>query len=423
MDILNELDVLPNCPFFTMKVADKLKQLFGTFIYQNGRYDVVHKDDAYGSYWRVRTKHASARPVVLISHMDHPALVFDRKGKGYPLGSIGGTGLKASTSIATQSAQVHLFTPAGEFIRESEVVINTNNTAFQLKGEIPNRPETIGIWQVGKPQVRNGVLYCRSADNHIPTSIALKALEELIGLKADFDITIVFPAVEEIYQLSMTELCLRRSVPVLGFDEDVIFIVLEAMEMLWSEGQGKIAERLKLLIPTYSDGPLIKVNDSNVVYGEKSRSSQNFAEALLVNSGLRLGIAFQNTISGGVSDATALSVLTEYPHIACLAVPCHNKHNVSQEGRIVQETVNTSDVEASVRLIVNSVLNIQETETTHSLSKVLRQSRVASSEMVKQEGDIRIKLLQHNRPRIEKHFFLPKSADQILSLVRARLSL
>lgn len=423
VEIVRVLDGIPNCPFFTSAVSIELQKLLRTLTSVSDRYDASHFSDAYGLYWRVRTRNTFSTPVALVTHMDHPGIVFDKKGKGVPLGSIGGIGVKRANSILQKTAEVRLFSPNSDFLGVRTVMVYGESNHFQLIGDPPALDETVGIWNVGVPVVHNGELHCRSADNHVATAIALKALEHLITLNVDFDLTLIFPSLEEIYQLSMTELCIRGGVSVLDFDEDVVFLVLESMEMLWSEVHERFAMQHGLQPPTYSGGPLVKVNDSMAVYGCRSGIQSNMAESALVNAGLNLRIPFQNTVSAGVTDATALSSIGSYPHIAGLAVPCRNKHNISPQGRVVREVVSVRDIEDSVKMLVGSIINLDTPMAVRGISSMLRQSNLCDLGALRVQGKTRLELLRRNRPRIESGFFLPTSLGKFLRLTGARLGI
>jgi len=242
------------------------------------------------------------------------------------------------------------------------------------------------------------------------------ALESLVNVEAVFDITLILNSVEEIYQLSMTRQMLRDGIPEVGikFTDQTIFIVLEAMEMIGVQNTG-------LPQPNYTDGVLIKVNDAHVVYGQLSSSDSNLAEAMLLTVLKSSDRRYQHTASLGTSDATAIAALSPFPNIACLAIPCQNKHNVATDGAIVAEKVLTYDVHSAIE-VLGKMATMQELEPLQELLSVsLKNSDLVSHPTIKAAANARKRLLKHNAPRIEHRFFLSNSLWRKALLARTRL--
>ncbi len=274
--------------------------------------------------------------------------------------------------------------------------MHVENGALRTRKSL--KRNTVGMWHLANTTYSGETIRMRSADNHVATAMVLTTVSQIWSSGSSCDIQLVFTAVEEIYQLAMAGLNLRGSI---GSEDDCI-IVVEAMEMV-PHGSG---------YPSYTAGPLIKVNDGDVAYGVGANASYNLAEARLLQGATHT--RHQHAESGGYTDATSVSLLTSCPNIATLAVPCRNKHNVSTSGEVVPETVSYRDVVEGIGILKSAVL-LEPVDAEGVLSIQLRSTNVA------QRRRERVRAYRHNRARLAMGFYYPENILHWIGMVGSRL--
>lgn len=391
--MLQVLDEVPNVPFFTNKVLRTVRDMAKSVgLSGNG---VQIWSDSLGLYITLKRGKPTQR-IFLCSHLDHPGFVFDSNGIATSLGSVGGLGNRGVSSF-TKIAPMDLYTSSGKYLDTASVTIREGQLALETKVSA----NTVGMWHLENTSFTGQSLTMRSADNHVATAMLLQAASDIWQHKESVDLVLVFTTVEEVFQMSMTGMCLRENAgkPI---REDSVFIMVEAMEMKPSQGGN----------PSYDHGPLIKVNDAEVGYGCGSKQHGNVAEMLLLNAAARG--QYQHTYSGGYTDATALSLLTRCPNIATLAIPCQHKHNVTSQGVVTPEQVKLHDVLLGIE-ILKSAVYLEEWETVGLLSPNLRSK--ASGEKKRE----RVNKYRQNRVRLAWNFYHPVTPIQWVGLAANRV--
>lgn len=388
--ILRGLDGIPNVPFFTKQTLNEVIR-FAKALGLSGR-GVRIWSDSMGLYVSLKRGSSNQR-IFLCSHLDHPGFVFDENGVGFPLGSVGGIGNRSVSSLA-KLTPMDLYDPKGGHIDTVDVHVEGGT----LRTIRPLKRNTVGMWHLANTAYSGETLRMRSADNHVATAMVLATASQIWASGNSCNLQLVFTAVEEIYQLAMAGLNLRGRI---GSENDCV-IVVEAMEMV-PHGSG---------YPSYTAGPLIKVNDGDVAYGVGAKANYNLAEARLLQGASQA--RYQHTESGGYTDATAVSLLTQCPNVATLAVPCHNKHNVSDSGEVVPETVSYRDVVEGIGILESAVL-LESTSSRDVLSTQLRSTSVA------QRRRERVKAYRHNRARLTMGFYYPENVLHWMGMVGSRL--
>ncbi len=387
---LKDLDEIPNVPFFTKVVRRKvvnLAQAFGL----NGR-GVHIWQDSLGLYISLNRGYQKQR-IFLCSHLDHPGFVFDEKGTGFPLGSVGGIGNRSVSNLGKLTL-MDLYSPEGQYI--DTIAVSPNNGTLSANKSL--KRNTIGMWHLDNTSYSGDTLQMRSADNHVATAMVLATASQIWASKNPCNIQLVFTAVEEIYQLAMTGLCLRNKI---GSLNDCV-IVVETMEMI-PYGSG---------YPNYTEGPLIKVNDGDIFYGAGANTDYNIAEARLLQGAKSL--RHQHSESGGYTDATAVSLLTQCAHVATLAVPCQNKHNVSNAGKIVPEMVSFKDIKEGIKILRNGVL------AKIPKHRAMLNTKRKSTNVLLRKGE-RVKAYKHNRARLAMGFYYPENIVHWIGMVVSRM--
>jgi hypothetical protein len=108
------------------------------------------------------------------------------------------------------------------------------------------------------------------------------------------------------------------------------------------------------------------------------------------------------------------------PHVACLALPCRNKHNINDNGKIVPEEVRIDDIETAIDLLYMCFTSELGTKEVSSLRDSLYQS-ISAEESSLRARSIREVLLKRNRPRIENQFYLANTLGKKWQLLKTRL--
>lgn len=390
LQVLNEV---PNVPFFTKKVLHTVEDLAKSMGLTGTGVQLWN--DSLGLYLSLK-KGGPTQRFFLCSHLDHPGFVFSNEGVATALGSVGGIRNLGVSSI-TQVAPMDLYTNSGKFLHTA--IISIQDEQLRLKTKV--RANTVGMWHLENTSFNGETMAMRCADNHVATTTILHAVADIWQNEEDVDLVLVFTAVEEIFQMSMTGMCLRKNAgkPI---RDDSIFILVEAMEMKSSQGGN----------PNYENGPLIKVNDNDISYGSGSKQDENFAETLLLNAASQK--QHQHTYSGGHTDATALSLFTRCPNIATLAIPCQHKHNVSSEGVVTPEKIRTQDMLVAIEILRKAV-TMREWNSVELLSTRLRNKTRGEDKLE------RIAKYKQNRARLALQFYYPVNLLQWAGLVTNRV--
>jgi putative aminopeptidase FrvX len=412
LDIARQLDIVPNVPFFRGAIEEKIiNEIIEPLRYVAGsKYQQTEFRDSYNIL--IRFKHNKARhQFVIVSHIDHPGFVFNRLGKGFALGSVGGIGNRGVEDIRGNVLPLNLFTVNGIYLGQAVPTLSGTTLHLPLS-TLPTASEIIGQWAIDTSQ-QGEFLLMRSADNHAATIVAYEAILKALSSHEEVDVTLVFTTVEEVYQLSATHLFgnpkLRES---LSLSRDAIYIVLEAMEMTrWDQSPEAAG-------PEYDSGPLIKINDGGIVYGDQV--VLNEAEMLLLQASSRVTGNVQYHLSAGSTDATAISIFSGCPHLATLALPCRNKHNVDEGGNIVAERIRIEDIHIATDLLYDCLTSEVEMVAVESLRNSLYRE-VETEVIALRARNIRSVLLKQNRPRIENQFYLANTLGRQLQLLWARI--
>ncbi|MFZ2664050.1 MAG: hypothetical protein WAX66_01685 [Patescibacteria group bacterium] len=395
--ILKTLDEVPNVPFFTNKISETVIKICEDM--EITKKDVVINKSFLGISLTIKIGEPTKR-IVLCSHLDHPGFVFNNNGLGRPLGSVGGIGNLGLSEI-TKPTEMDFYSSDGEYIGKSKVHIEGNRISCE---DLNLKRNTIGMWHLEDTSFLYPGIRMRSADNHVSTAVILYAVSKIMESLKDMELVLLFTSVEEIFQISMTGVCVEKCVAGKKISQDDVFIVLETMEI----------DPYEVSTIDYNGGPLIKVNDAEVPYGVGSEQKNNKAEAMLLKAAS--GLKHQHGLSSGHTDALALSLMTDCPNIATLAIPCQNKHNVTNLGVVTTENVNTEDVETSIE-ILKRLLKHGETEETGRLLSIKTAGDPKKLHDKKLE---RILKYKQNKPRLSLGFYYPENIFHWLLLAKSR---
>lgn len=390
LDYAHMLSQIPNAPFLhgplLQQIITILSNLGITPRTESSDFSRgIYALDDYCLYVRFQ-RGKPTYPLLLDSHLDHPAFVLDGRGRGAAFGSIGFE--RISHLLKKSPLDLRIFAPSGEFITIGKV---TNLEVFtaQIETSIPIPPNSHGVWNVPDFQRDDEYVWMYSADNMIVTDLMLALITQVARAPQhfpDLDVTFVFTFLEEVFEVSASALSMTGHTPFGALDERSIIIVLESMEavplmpilqgitiqslrdqrldddsqaVLRRIGQTRSAQSahplyqtLGLALPDSEAGVVIKVNDMDCVYGYGFPDRPNLAELCLLTTAEELGLSYQHTLCGGACNGTAYSLFPTTSHIATLSVPNPFKHNIHFDGSIVAERVKLSDVESAAHILL-----------------------------------------------------------------------
>ncbi len=334
----------------------------------------------------------AAQPLLIDSHLDHPAFVLDGKGCGLAFGSVGLDRIK--NLLKSGPLELRIFDPAGEFLTLGQLT-NLQLFTAQIETPTPIPGNSYGLWNVTDFEINDDKVFMHSADNMIMTNVMFALIEQIASSPEkfpDLDITFVFTFLEEVFEVSASALAMKRHTPFGQIDHNWIIIVLECMQAVPLANQDHLVSSQSLMeqdlrslrltdddkaysprlrkaasntknthqlyqafdlpLPNHEAGVVIKINDTDTVYGYEFQSQPNLAESLLLTTADKLGVAYQHTLSGGACNGTAYSLFPTSSHIATLSVPNPYKHNIYFDGSVVPEEVKVTDIKSVAKVML-----------------------------------------------------------------------
>lgn len=417
--ILESIGKIPNPPFLTSGIKRFMLDYFSKIGDTSKNYSVQFEHDRLGLYLRIKKGESqSLRKLVFIAHLDHPAFIFNNKGKGKAAGDTVFGGDKEL--LFNYEHPIRLYSPNGNFIDKAQVRQLKKNI-FSLSGTQKVSTNTIGIWDLPDFRITDGVIEMRSCDNYISVALLLSVASSIVqNYSIDCDVTFVFPYVEEILQLSMVGISIAKKVPTTIFDDNTIFIGVDVSPLRLKDSDRHFLQKLEIETPDLFKGPLIQVADTGLVFGNSSQEKDNLAEFSLFQSAK--GTIHQYTICNGRSDLTPLSIFTNYPNVAGLLIPCWNVHNIDPNGMLSCEKVNSSDVLSAWQILTNLVSQSNTSEATFSsLSNRLKNVGFTAHHELENMRKQWRKAYQVNSVRLANNFFFPSNINNVIALIKGKL--
>lgn len=406
-----ELSSIPNAPYLYGPMLRRIKSLLEKWgidpidiaVDKNGG---MYWEDEYALYVHFKRGKA-AFPLLIDSHLDHPAFVFNSRKNGFGFGSLGFERIRKTLS-ENNLINLRIFNPMGDFVGLANLTKMDGFKAY-IDASFKVADNSHGLWDVPDFELHNENLLMHSADNMIATDVMLALIEQIVEKPNDFaniDVTFSFTFLEEIFEASAAGIAMRNLLPIGPISQDWVVIVLESMEPVplaikpISSGSGSLKNfrlsdddyavdfrfkeqgllsnvsglytKYKLPLPNSQDGIVIKINDRDCVYGYEYIDHSNLAENSLLTIADTLKIPYQHTLFGGACNGTAFSIFKTTSHIATLSIPNPLKHNIGINGEIVPESVKISDVEAAVDMMAKLLMTADRPiNTNHERSLAL----------------------------------------------------
>ncbi len=422
---LRNLGEIPNVPYLykiAKKEIEKRLQEIGFTRYHSRfhkkKEGCFFASDELATYAKIRRGKPNFS-LIISSHLDHPGFAIKNSKEGIALGSIGITRLKKY--IEKENIPLKIYGPNGKLITTNAFIteISKEETKpiifLKTKDKIPSN--SYGIFNLPFICIEEEKIKMLTADNVACSAAILQCLKNVIEERNQFknvDLTVVFSYIEEIKQISMTGIAKRKKTPFEDLKKEMIYIALEAMESEIDDNQKEILKKFALPKPNYESGVLIKITDSNLVFGQ-GYLEKNLAEELLLSACKKNNINYQHTISSGTSEGTALSLFNISSNIATLVIPNRHKHNLGDEGEIVSEEIKISDLIDAIKILSTAIKISDEKKPIeeHGLAERLKKTNLSAPpkklKAMKKEREI---LLTASLPRLRLACFYPNSTKE-----------
>lgn len=449
-------DAIPNAPFLYQATLDKILARLQTLGVKESAEDTpptdgVYAQDDYCLYVHFKRGETN-QPLIIDTHIDHPGFVLNDQGYGIAFGSIGSERLKQL--IKTSPPEIDIFDKDGKFHCTKKI------TSFNYDGKpiiklednvnVPNNSH--GVWHL--PEFREDAdhIYMKNADNMIATTVAMALIEDIANspdLYPNVDVTFIFTFLEEVFEVSASYVALNKRTPfgeitpqsnvivlesmqsvpmhaddeilqnklvsedlkALRLEDDQVFYTPELREKILAEGAvNKIYKAFDLKLPNHEDGLLVKVNDTDAVYGTYYPDQENEIEDFILNILETENIPFQHTVSGGACNGTAYSLFPTTSSIITLNIPNKYKHNIGPDGSIVPEQIKKSDID-DVFFTISKLLQSKSPEkSSNGLSKKLKHSNLAYEPAILEKLQIeRSNVTWGAKKRIAKGKYFPET--------------
>lgn len=413
LDLLHRIANTPNAPYLYTASRDLVMQI----LINAEIPELSLEQDEFAFYARVKRGNPK-KQLIVITHIDHPAIVLKNSKYGIAFGSVGYE--RINQNLASNPIPVKIYGTTGDFQQIAHV------HHFEIKGGTPivslhaNKPvlsNSHAIWDVPPIEQNNGVIKMQNADNGAVTAVALRLLIDSAEFN-DVDLQVIFVYVEEVHQIASTGIAARGSTPFGKIDKDTIIINLEAMEVEISDIEKGLIQELNLPCPKYDGGVLIKVNDGQIIYGYQFPKNENQAELLVKLIAETENINHQYTISTGSTDAKSFSLFPITPHIVTLAVPCKWKHNHGANGEFIPEEIHEQDLHSTLAILkfaVNNASSASSRRILFSLSRELKKRNYGLS--IKQANELRtqrFRLMRAAQPRLKKGKYFDSTLREFL---------
>lgn len=387
----------------------------------------VYASDEHALYARIR-RGAPTQKLIVTTHLDHPFIVLDGKGGGAPLGSIGNSRLKnlaESTGIP-----LRVYSKEGVYEGTDTIVgvkADLNRPEVKTKMQTSYEANSHGIWDIEPVQIESGLVKMINSDNAASTAVMLSVLnalsqdEQVQNIDAEF----VFNYLEEIKQVSAVGTALKGRTPFGEIGRNSVIVVLESASAETPAEYEGILNSMHMPKANYSDGPIIRVNDRDVIYGQKFGGG-NLAEDLLLNVADEMETKFQHTLVGGTCDATPYTLFLNTPNIAGITMPTRFKHNTGPQGEIVREEVRIEDLNKTQSILLRSIEALSQkalmSPNPNSISSGLKKTEAAATSFqLKNLARERIATYKTSIQRLRRGVFYPEKLSDSVKFFYGRV--
>lgn len=355
---------LPNAPYLPHPISDRMEELLLELNTKHGNRIQMTKNHL-GIFARIVSS-IEARPILVSAHMDHPLFITQSRNEAIPFGLLSTAQIEASLGSTEWSIPVFLHSSSGDSIGSAELVKTTGQEHAKIRASFKVPKNSHVMWKLPFGYDENAVSLI-AADNLINCAICLASLEEVLSTNAEYDITFMFGAIEEVKQLSATGVVLE-GVPGRGrITPDWIIFVLEVGPAVMKDALLSACDKYGLPRPEENGGPALRISDDWTLHGQEN-SGFNLAEHVLLRSVKQLGRPYQHSISGGMCDGSVFTSFGVSSNIAGIALVNPFRHNFASSDFPVHEQVKVSDVNLALLWLSHALINANRyiSEGVHS---------------------------------------------------------
>lgn len=358
---LEKFAEIPNLPFFYEPTASKVIIALEHYGFSRGHNEYCNKNsekiwetDEHGIYALIRRGNPKHR-LLVVTHLDHPGIVLDGNRQGIPLGSVPIESLESR--IRSEGIPIKVYDKHGklnDYDTLTEIRQHRHRTKVRTRNKHPRNSQA--IWDIDTFSLTENFIGMINSDNMLNTAIILEVINNLLRTEdLPIDVEFMFGYVEEIKQISATGIALRSETPLRKIDNNTVIVVLESASVFTPNEYTPVISRLELSPAQYDRGIVVRINDLNLLYGQKV-ASPNLGEMYLLDACLSTGVKYQQSLLGGTCDATPFTLFTSTPNIVGITIPTQNKHNVCNTGEIKQEVTAIDDVLACKLALMHMIL-------------------------------------------------------------------
>lgn len=472
IEIADYFSKIPTSPFLYGSMEKELVNYIKTrgakcFKDSNDFSDGIYDVDEYCLYLKI-VRGNPKETFFIDSHLDHPGFVLNDKGIGIAFGSLGFD--RFQTLLKDSEVNIDIFSNKGDFLSTRKIAQFEFNGKPLIKLEntagIPNNSH--GIWNLPDFYEDDFHIYMPTADNMIATTVMLSLIDYILmdrNTFKDINVTFIFSFLEEVFEVSATSVAMNKSTPFGPINPNDNIVVLESMqsvplpspseyinddisrqnlkklrleddEIYYSpelrkerysqKGVNGIYSELGINLPNHESGIVIKVNDTDCVYGFSFPEMENKAELLALHAAENENIPIQHTVTGGACNGTAFSLFPVSSNVITLNIPNPYKHNIGSNGEIVLEKIKKQDIFDAINLLSSMLLNPNKEYHPLELSKVLKKFKKLQTpkNVVRQIQIERANVAWSAKGRLKRKIYFPQTfGEKILFTSRSGMAI
>ncbi|GEM_PF-5594891 len=379
-------------------------------------WEVIGDEDAL--YLRLSKGRAHDR-YLITCHLDHPYLVFDGLGKAWPFGNFDYDRLDPDGTIP-----VEVWDKDGSRLGESVLMRKGERRCFTVASGTGGGRNDQATYKMPAFEVREGVVEMSNADDMAMVALSLSLIDSISKSDANFDAVFAFENVEEVKQLSGVGIALKRKTPWWMIGPDTNLIVLEMVDEKLPPKPLQAREQLNLPRPKVGGGPGLRVNDRELIYGQKS-GYPNYLEARFLAVARAVDLEHQYTVQAGFCDGGIFSGFNLGPNIVGLTVVDNYRHNEGEAGLFVPEKFHLRDLELAGRWIYEVICGKDVTSDKDFDYKSLLSQRLRATSLLASDSYLqglvreRVRTYRAMKPRLEMGKYFPDSLSEWVKFVSA----
>lgn len=401
--IIKAYQKLPNAPFVQRHTSGYVKGM----LEESG---VLYEETDYCILVKPKTLDESKKKLLLLAHLDHPAVVFKNKSQGKFLGLVGTD--KIITYLRENNVALKVFSPEGMLLGKAEIdkILPgpKQNLIVSANFDIP--VNSIGNFDVINFRQNDSTLEMYNADDGIMVSILLYMFNA--GFLGDsLNVYAVFMKHEEVHQVSSWDFASKNHIN-LGINDFVLNLECLKTVSIDEEKYGKI---------DYTGGPVLQLSNTGCLFGYKNKGPNLLEQTLryvakVANQKLQIGIIKDSC------DSRSFTQFALTPNIVSLTIPNMYKHNGADDGPVRSEEIRTEDVLTTIELLhklTNTDMDAVAIGSIASISESLKEKGVVTEEVfLKQKALLNQRLAIAYKDIIKRGYFYPESlGDHIKDFV------